>query len=107
MVDDSSKYLFLQFTICWAQLTNWTEIVNLPMPVEVSVCTEKIYVSVQTSSFGFGTFHSVTAFVSFGVNTLNSTRGNMQCITSSVCSVAKENIQWEVSPCGSEERIFV
>lgn len=38
---------------------------------------------------------------------LNSSRGNVQCIAPAVCSTAKENIQWEVSPCGQGEDICV
>lgn len=38
---------------------------------------------------------------------LNSTRGNMQCIAPSVSLATKENIQWEVLPCGLGEDICV
>lgn len=41
-------------------------------------------------------FPLVTPFVSFGVNALNSTTGNVERIAPSVGEAAKENMQWVV-----------
>lgn len=88
-----------------SQTTNWTETMKWA-GIKTSLGLLRS-ASVRPSSFGAGKFHSVTAFVSFGVSMLNSTRGNVQCITPSVCLAAKDNIQWEVSPCGRGEDICV
>lgn len=55
----------------------------------------------------WGPENSTASSVSFGDNMLNSTRGNMQRTAPSVLLATKENIQWEVLPCGLGEDICV
>lgn len=83
----TAEYLCLRYTGSNSQTTNWTETAMLAGIKSSSGLLRSG--SVGPSSSGSGTFLSVTAFVSFGVNILKSTGGKTQCIAPPVRLAAK------------------
>ncbi len=80
-----------------SQTTSWAETLMWDGKKTLSGLLRSVS---RPSSFRFGKFRLVSAFVSFGVHMWKSNTRIVQCIAPSMCSAARENIQREVSPCG-------